>query len=142
MNASLVRWLLWGAASAIGGALWTVKSVSILLVNRQPDFTFEFAPFFFGIAVLGVVRTTAHFRPVAVWLRSLAWLAVVAGAVAAVTYLVQRDGVLFGSAIATAMLAVADGSSGSGALSRSPWRGSRSPRSPSAELWLKSMNGC
>lgn len=42
-------------AAAIGGVLWTVKSLTILVVGTQPDYTFEIAPFFFGVAAVGVV---------------------------------------------------------------------------------------
>ena len=96
-----------GVAALIGGLLWIVKSLSILIADKQPDFVFEVAPLFFAIATIGVVL---------VWednqgsprqnVRTFAFVGVVAGGVAAGTYVAGGDELLFGVAIATAVILV------------------------------------
>ena len=98
---------LWAAAAAIGGTLLSIKSLGILLSNVQPEYAFELAPFFFGVATVGVAGTWENLRPDPGWrLRSVAWLAAAAGALAAIAYIAQGDEGIFGVAATAAMLSV------------------------------------
>jgi hypothetical protein len=96
-----------GVAALIGGLLWIVKSLSILIADEQPDFVFEVAPFFFAVATMGVVLTWEHNRGRASQnVRRFASVGVVAGGVAAVADVAGGDELLFGVAIATAVTIV------------------------------------
>lgn len=86
-----------GVAALIGALLWGYKSVAILATGDQPDFVFEVAPFFFGVAVIALVYALkSQLRHRSTLLVGLAWLTVVGGGLAAVIYVVQGDNGLFG----------------------------------------------
>jgi len=51
-----------GIALAIGGLLWIAKGAAILAGGPQPPVTFEAAPFFFAVGLLGFARFLAR-RP-------------------------------------------------------------------------------
>jgi hypothetical protein len=94
-------------SAAIGGALWIVKSLAILAFNEQPDHTFEMAPFFFALAVAGVVVEFGEPGTRSRSVRSgLGAVAVVAGTVSALTYVVYGDTDLFGASSLVTLLAV------------------------------------
>jgi hypothetical protein len=98
---------LWAvAAAAAGGTLWAVKSLSILLTGRQPDYTFELAPLCFGVAIVGVAGLAeARGGLTGPLVLAVAWFAAAAGGIAAASYIVNGDSVLFGPAVVAAMLA-------------------------------------
>jgi hypothetical protein len=95
------------AAAAIGGLLWGIKAVSILVADVQPAYTFEVAPFFFGLAGLGLVTRYERLRTSpARAVCSFAWLAVSAGLAAALLHFLFGDVAAFGLAIMTALIAL------------------------------------
>ena len=96
-----------GLAALIGGLLWIVKSLSILIADKQPDFTFEVAPFFFALATLGVVSIwePTRTRP-SRNVRRLTLFAAVVGGVATIAYVVGGDEGLVGPALAATVLIV------------------------------------
>lgn len=79
-------------SAAIGAALWTYKSVVILVTGEQPDHVFQIAPFFFGVATVLLVYALADGLSRPKWLLTgLGWLAVTAGAVALVAHFAQGE---------------------------------------------------
>src|SRR5688572_13077310 len=38
----------------IGGVLWAMKSLGILVADYEPEYAFAVAPFFFGLAAVGI----------------------------------------------------------------------------------------
>jgi hypothetical protein len=104
VGSPIPQWL-WRSAAAVGGILWIVKSASILLFDKQPVFSFELAPFCFGVASLGIVQVWHGVSPKPSPVpRYLATLATLAGAVAAVAYIVQGGNGLFGPAAGVSLL--------------------------------------
>lgn len=97
--------VLYGGAAAIGGVLWAVKSLAILATGEQPDYIFMSAPFFFGIASIGISEAAdTAFRT---WLlKAVAWTATIAGAIAAGASLAGSEDGPFGASVAVCMLAV------------------------------------
>ncbi len=91
-----------GLAAVAGGALWSVKSLAILLTGDQPPLMFELAPPLFGLAVAALAFDRRHRRR-ARWALALGCVAVVAGSAA---FLSDLAGELWGPAIALAMIAV------------------------------------
>jgi hypothetical protein len=110
MEALLTRAIpsqLWSAAAAAGGLLWIIKAATILSLDEQPAYTFEIAPFLFGVASIGVVLTWEGVQPGAGrHMRYLAGLATIAGAVAAIAYILQGDDGAFGLGAMVSLLAV------------------------------------
>jgi hypothetical protein len=91
-----------GLAAVAGGALWTVKSLSILLTGDQPPLVFELAPPLFGLVVVALAVDRRHGSR-ASWALALGCVAVVAGSAAVLSDLA---GELWGPAIALATIAV------------------------------------
>jgi hypothetical protein len=84
--------ILCGVSSLIGAALWTYKGVAILVSGNQPDHAFEVAPFFFGVATVTLLYAVIADIQRPRWLLvALAWLAVTAGAVAAVAHFAGKE---------------------------------------------------
>jgi hypothetical protein len=82
-----------------------MKSLAILVVDYQPAYTFELAPFFFGVAALGVAAKVDPARSTARKATSvLAIVAVLAGAAAALLYVVTGDSGGFGVTIMISVL--------------------------------------
>lgn len=76
----------------MGATLWAYKGISILASGNQPDHTFEIAPFFFGISAGTLLYAFISDMRRPRWLLvTLAWLAMTAGAVAAVAHLVGQE---------------------------------------------------
>ncbi len=91
----------WAAAAAFaGGTLWAVKALAILIADDQPAYMFEMAPFFFGIATLGValVWETNQIQPRR-RVRAFAIAASISGAVSALASVAGLDEVVFGPAL-------------------------------------------
>ena len=78
-SAGLIR--IGGAAGLAGGLAWVVKGSVILVVGQQPPLVFDLALPLFGLSLGGVALLTPRGTRRTVVL-GLAWLAVVAGAVA------------------------------------------------------------
>jgi hypothetical protein len=86
--------VLCGGSALVGAALWVYKGVAILVSGNQPDHAFEVAPFFFGVAAVTLLYAVIDSISRPRWLVvTFAWLAVTAGAVAAVAHFAgQEDG--------------------------------------------------
>jgi hypothetical protein len=111
MRASLARGdglaLVSGGAAALGGTLWSIKSLGILIADAEPEYAFAVAPFWFGLACIGLVRLWEDQRDDRSWqVRATALLACGAGGVAATAYVVQGDAGVFSVSVLVAMLAV------------------------------------
>jgi hypothetical protein len=92
-------------AAFIGGALWAVKSLAILVADYQPAYTFELAPFFFGIAAMGVAAKVDPARSTARTATTvLAIVAMLSGAAAVLLYVVTSDSAGFGVTIMISVL--------------------------------------
>ena len=85
--------LVWCGISAwIGAFLWGYKGVAILATGDQPDHVFQIAPFFFGISIIALLYGLIGDLRRPKWLlATLAWLAVSAGAVAAVSNFAGKE---------------------------------------------------
>ncbi|MEE8406854.1 MAG: hypothetical protein V3S32_06870 [Acidimicrobiia bacterium] len=89
-----MRWLLvWcGTTAAVGAILWVYKGVAIIITGNQPDHAFQVAPFFFGVSVVTLVYSLVSALRRPRWLLvGLGWLAVVAGATAAIAHFAQNE---------------------------------------------------
>ena len=84
---SVRRLLVWSGISAlIGAALYVYKSVAILATGDQPEHVFQIAPFFLGLATITLLYALIDELRRPRWLLLiLGWLAVSAGAVAAIS---------------------------------------------------------
>ena len=49
-----------GSAAVVGGLLWVIKGGVILFAGTQPPYLFEIAPFFFGLALIGIHASLAN----------------------------------------------------------------------------------
>jgi hypothetical protein len=84
--------VLCGVSSLIGAALWVYKGVAILVSGNQPDHAFEVAPFFFGVAAVSLLYTVIGDIQRPRWLLlTFGWLALTAGAVAAVAHFAGQE---------------------------------------------------
>jgi hypothetical protein len=84
--------VLCGISSLIGAALWTYKGVAILVSGNQPDHAFEVAPFFFGVAAVTLLYAVIGDIQRPRWLLvTFGWLAVTAGAVAALAHFAGKE---------------------------------------------------
>jgi hypothetical protein len=80
--------LVWSGISAfIGAILLAYKSIAILATGDQPEHAFEIAPFFLGLATVTLLYAVIDELRRPRWLLMiLGWLAVSAGAVAAISH--------------------------------------------------------
>lgn len=87
------RLLLWCGISAwLGAGLWLYKGVSILATGDQPDHAFQIAPLAFGVSVIALTYALVDDigRP-RLLVTTFAWLAVSAGATAAIAHFAGRE---------------------------------------------------
>jgi hypothetical protein len=84
--------LVWSGVSAfIGAILLAYKSIAILATGDQPEHAFEIAPFFLGLATITLLYALIDGLRRPRWLLMiLGWLAVTAGAVAAISHLAGK----------------------------------------------------
>lgn len=85
--------LLWCGISAwLGAGLWLYKGVSILATGDQPDHAFQVAPLAFGVSAITLAYALIDDleRP-RLLVTAFAWLAVSAGAVAAIAHFAGRE---------------------------------------------------
>jgi hypothetical protein len=76
----------------IGAALWVYKGVAILVSGNQPDHAFQVTPFFFGVAAVTLLYAVIGGIERPRWLLvTFAWLAVTAGAIAAVSHFAGKE---------------------------------------------------
>jgi hypothetical protein len=76
----------------IGAALLVYKGVAILASGNQPDHAFQVAPFFFGVAAVTLLYAVIGGIGRPRWLVvTFAWLAVTAGAIAAVSHFAGKE---------------------------------------------------
>ena len=54
------RTLIGGSAAVVGGLLWIIKGGVILFAGTQPPYLFEIAPFFLGLALIGIHASLAN----------------------------------------------------------------------------------
>jgi hypothetical protein len=84
--------VLCGVSSLIGAALWVYKGVAILATGDQPDHAFQVAPFFFGVAAVTLLYAVIGDIQRPRWLLlTFGWLALTAGAVAAVAHFAGKE---------------------------------------------------
>jgi hypothetical protein len=84
--------VLCGVSALIGAALWVYKGVAILVSGNQPDHAFQVAPFFFGVAAVTLLYAVIGGIDRPRWLVvTFAWLAVTAGAIAAVSHFAGQE---------------------------------------------------
>ena len=84
--------VLCGVSAFLGAALWVYKGIAILISGNQPDHAFEIAPFFFGVAAVTLLYAVIGGIGRPRWLVvTFAWLAVTAGAVAAVAHFAGQE---------------------------------------------------
>ena len=84
--------VLCGVSAFLGAALWVYKGIAILISGNQPDHAFEIAPFFFGVAAVTLLYAVIGGIGRPRWLVvPFAWLAVTAGAVAAVAHFAGQE---------------------------------------------------
>jgi hypothetical protein len=84
--------VLCGVSALIGAALWVYKGVAILVSGNQPDHAFQVAPFFFGVAAVTLLYAVIGGIERPRWLLvTFGWLAVTAGAVAAVAHFAGQE---------------------------------------------------
>ena len=89
----------------VGGVLWAAKSLGILIADYEPEYAFAVAPFFFGIAALGVAAKVDPALPRERTATSvLAAVATIAGAAAALLYIATGDSTGFGLTIMVSVL--------------------------------------
>jgi hypothetical protein len=83
--------VLCGVSAWIGATLLAYKSVAILATGDQPAHAFEIAPFFLGLATITLLYAVIDELQRPRWLLLiLGWLAVSAGAVAAISHLAGK----------------------------------------------------
>jgi uncharacterized membrane protein HdeD (DUF308 family) len=85
--------LVWSGTSALVGAtLYAYKGVAILATGDQPEHAFEIAPFFLGLATITLLYALIDKLQRPRWLLLiLGWLAVSAGAVAAISHFAGKE---------------------------------------------------
>ena len=84
--------VLCGVSALIGAALLVYKGVAILVSGNQPDHAFQVAPFFFGVAAVTLLYAVIGGIERPRWLLvTFAWLAVTAGAIAAVSHFAGKE---------------------------------------------------
>jgi hypothetical protein len=84
--------VLCGVNALIGAALLVYKGVAILVSGNQPDHAFQVAPFFFGVAAVTLLYAVIGGIERPRWLLvTFAWLAVTAGAIAAVSHFAGKE---------------------------------------------------
>src|SRR5688500_7865843 len=89
----------------VGGFLWAVKSLGILIADYEPEYAFAAAPFFFGVAAIGGAAKVDRMRPKArTAVTVLALIAMVGGAAAAFLYVVTGDSGGFGITIMVSVI--------------------------------------
>jgi hypothetical protein len=83
--------VLCGVSAWIGATLLAYKSVAILATGDQPEHAFEIAPFFLGLATITLLYAMIDELRRPRWLLLiLGWLAVSAGAVAALSHVAGK----------------------------------------------------
>jgi len=91
----------------IGAVFWAVKSLGILLADYEPEYAFALAPFFFGVAAVGVAARIDPARRRARTVTSvLALVAMLAGGAAALLYIATGDSTGFGLTIMVSVLSL------------------------------------
>jgi hypothetical protein len=84
--------ILCGISAWIGAGMLAYKGVAILATGDQPEHVFQVAPFFLGIATITLLYAVVDDLRRPRWLLMLlGWLAVTAGAVAAVSHLAGKE---------------------------------------------------
>ena len=77
----------------VGGVLWAAKSLGILIADYEPEYAFAVAPFFFGVAAMGIAAKVDLASPHARTVTSvLAFVTMLAGAPTAWTRLSRPSG--------------------------------------------------
>ena len=91
----------------VGGFLWAVKSLGILLADYEPEYAFAVAPFFFGVAAVGIAAIVDPALPrTRTAISVLAKVATLAGAAAAFIYVATGDSTGFGLTIMVSVLSL------------------------------------
>jgi hypothetical protein len=91
--------------AVIGGFLWAMKSLGILVADYEPEYAFAVAPFFLGIAAMGIAAKVDPALPRArTAISVLARVATLAGAAAALIYIATGDSTGFGLTIMVSVL--------------------------------------
>jgi len=89
----------------VGGFLWAVKSLGILVADYQPEYVFGIAPFFFAVAAAGIavkIEPARHRARMAT--SALAIAATITGGAAALIYVTAGDNDAFGVTIMVSVL--------------------------------------